>query len=46
MKKFFMNLFTTKCPRCVGRVKYIGDDIIGSTWISIYECDKCKNKFV
>ena len=35
MKKFFINLFTTKCSECTGRVKYIGDDMIGYTDINI-----------
>jgi hypothetical protein len=44
---FFRNLFTTKCPKCKkGRVKYIGDDWIGHTWISVYAYNKCKSEFI
>jgi len=45
--RFFRNLFTSECPKCKkGRVRYIGDDWTGHTWISVYECNKCKNEFV
>ena len=45
--RFFRNLLTTECPKCKkGRVKYIGDDWTGHTWISVYACDKCKSEFI
>ena len=41
------NCIFPKCPKCEnGRVKYIGDDWTGRVWISIYECSKCKTKFI
>ena len=47
MVRFFSNLFTSECPKCkVGRVRYIGDDWTGYTWISVYECKNCKTEFV
>lgn len=43
----FSNLFTSECPKCKkGRVRYIGDDWTGHTWISVYECNKCKTEFM
>lgn len=45
--RFFRNLFTSECSKCKkGRVRYIGDDWTGDVWISVYECNKCKNEFV
>lgn len=45
--RFFRNLRTTNCPKCQkGKVKYIGDDWTGHTWISVYECIKCKCEFI
>ena len=45
--RFIKNLFTIQCPKCKkGRLRYIGDDWTGHTWISVYECSKCKTEFV
>ena len=47
MVRFFSNLFTSKCPKCkTGRVRYVGDDWTGNTWISVYECKNCKTEFI
>lgn len=47
MVRFFSNLFTSECPKCkVGRVRYIGDEWTGHTWISVYKCKNCKTEFV
>ena len=36
-----------QCPKCgVGRTRYVGDDKIGFTWVSVYECDTCYSKFI
>jgi hypothetical protein len=35
------------CTKCkTGRVRYAGEDFIGSVWINVYECDECEEKFV
>ena len=45
--RFFRNLCISKCPKCKkGRVRYIGDDWRGHTWIRVYECNKCKHEFI
>jgi transposase-like protein len=47
MVRFFSNLFTSECPECkIGRVRYIGDDRTGHTWISVYKCKNCKSEFI
>lgn len=38
---------TTKCSKCKkGRVRYVGEDRLGRAWISVYQCDNCKETFI
>jgi hypothetical protein len=41
------NIMASKCPKCnSGKVHYIYDDFVGSTWVSVYECKNCNSKFI
>lgn len=46
--KFLRNLFkASNCSKCKGgKLKYIGDDWTGNTWLSVYQCNNCKTEFV
>lgn len=45
--EWIKNIISNKCTKCNnGRVRYIGDEFTGKVWISIYECERCKEKFI
>lgn len=47
ISKFLCTLYTHKCGKCkTGRIRYIGEEWIGSSWINVYECDTCGNKYI
>ena len=46
MIKFIRNL-RIKCDKCPeGRLKHDHSEPIGTTWIEVYECDRCGEQFV
>ena len=46
MKRFFAKLFGSKCPDCTGRLKNTHDEYLSNTWVAVYTCDTCNNRFV
>ena len=45
--KFISKLFCNKCHKCEdGCIKYIGEDFTGYGWINVYQCNKCKERFI
>lgn len=44
---FIIRCFGTQCNNCLtGRVYHSHTELMNRTWIEVYECDKCGNKFV
>lgn len=47
ISRFLYALYTHKCEKCkTGRIRYIVEELIGSSWINVYECDTCGNKYI
>ncbi len=49
MRKFikYLKQIFHNCPKCgAGFVAYSHSELINTTWIEVYECSNCKNKFV
>ena len=45
--RFFQNLFIIKCPKCNNNsVHHSHSEYTGNVWIEIYQCRKCREKFV
>lgn len=47
--KLFKNFLSHQCKKCkVGKVSHSHSEPIGkwNTWIEVYQCNHCKEKFV